>query len=730
MNVWLPWHPLNELAEWGFHQDDGDVLLQKFRKARDTLALLAAVERVDYAGWKFLLTQYGGVTFGKEGEALFEEEVPVRFFLTIDPRGFDNKRFKDRLDYDLVELCGVAQQENVTPGFREALETIAAMDTNLQENQPGIEIQIPVCLMLRPESYVGDGDASGDEVARQLLAIAEAERLIDEQWEEYYRQHPKQPVAAHTYRCTFHPEPMVASFEALMSGSMQALGTLIRDNMTFSQIVLSVIFFDDLTADARRFRTCFGKFMTQVFDSTRRCRDVSDTRHFVSSEGMTERQVGAIYLSFEDSTSPVEVAATFSAMPFTQTTTKTTIRLQLTHDDEVPSSEWWKWLAYGLFSKRARTHSAIESLELVGLTLMSTEDIAGFVSIVSSDHPEEELFGTPRGLVDERIGTLKSGAPIRWEFNGRGQPMRNSKPLAFDEPVESVRTFSDDGVSEWVDVLVPGLGRCQVQRNSLVFDESTSLLSPPHDIRALLVEFNMSEFEPDYGGFLLFLQTIGTALHSLVLHDVGNMNLMDGDEFNQLGNLDGNWVLNSCPDLREVSLFTGTDMDISLNFDDYRNKCQSLPELNLMWGDDAQSLVESLADANNPLSTCIRRLRINTMFLDNLGEDPAPLMESLFSTLDVNHNLEYLELVGNSTYRQYQDTLRKYHLEPLHRVREPVSTECKAAFLSVTATTRRGHPKRSRTALTLPDLNQSVLRIIFSFAAVPVARQVYFQQKP
>lgn len=728
LEVSVPWHPLPQLSEWGFHQDDGDVLLESFRRARDALALLAAVEHVDYAAWKFLLARYCGVKLGKEGEALFETEVPVHYFLDIDPRGFDNNRFQDRLDYDLVEFCGVAQWQNVSPGFHEALERIAAFDHELQDDKPGVEIQIPVCVLFRPESFEGDGDASGDAVAKELVAIREAERLISEQWEEYYRQHPKQLVPPRTYRCSFQLEPMVANFYAasLMSGSMRAMEMLIRDGMSFSQVALSLSFFDDLTANTRKFRACFGSFMSRVFDSTRRCRLVNDSvasKHISTAD---DRQLGAVEIAFDTSTGPAEVAAMFSAMAFTQTTRKITIHWRLTDEDQVPSTEWWKWLAYGLFSKRARAHSAVESLELVGVSIMGSDDIAAFAAIATSDHPEEELFGSAPGLVEERIATLKSEAPIRWEFNSRGKPVRKSHPLVLEEPVPFARTFSDDGESEWVDVLLPGFGRCQVQRDALAFGEGDSEL-PPRDLHSLVVEFNTMEFIAEYDGFPSFLQIIGAPLRSLVMHDVVNLDAAE-TEFKQLGEIDSNWVLNSCPNLREASFFTKTDLALSLNFEGYYTTLQPVPELNFMWGDDVKALLVSLADASNPLSTCIRRMRICTTFLDEEEDGSAGLMEALVKTLDVNHYLEYLEFEGGPKYWQYQEALRKYHQQPLRRVREPLSIECKIALLSVMSG-RVERTKRLRTGPTLPDLNQSVLQSIFSFAAFPAIRQVYFEQE-
>ncbi|KAG6942196.1 hypothetical protein JG688_00018262, partial [Phytophthora aleatoria] len=69
--------------------------------------------------------------------------------------------------------------------------------------------------------------------------------------------------------------------------------------------------------------------------------------------------------------------------------------------------------------------------------------------------------------------TLVAGARARWEFDGHAQPQQGSRVLILDSPVTSVRTFSDDGASKWMDSLVPGYGRCQVQRKDLMVSQDT-----------------------------------------------------------------------------------------------------------------------------------------------------------------------------------------------------------------------------------------------------------------
>lgn len=104
---------------------------------------------------------------------------------------------------------------------------------------------------------------------------------------------------------------------------------------------------------------------------------------------------------------------------------------------------------------------------------------------------------------------------MQWIFNEAGQPLRNHQPLICVSPIEHVRTFSDDGESEWVNVLVPGYGRCRVQLFDLVFDCDSSRDTLSSEITSLPIQFS---FEPAIGdGLPQLMAVIGSPLTSLSL---------------------------------------------------------------------------------------------------------------------------------------------------------------------------------------------------------------------
>ncbi|OWZ16234.1 hypothetical protein PHMEG_00010005 [Phytophthora megakarya] len=84
---------------------------------------------------------------------------------------------------------------------------------------------------------------------------------------------------------------------------------------------------------------------------------------------------------------------------------------------------------------------------------MTAGDVASFRAVLTSEHPDEFLSGTTRGQVDER-----ARARVVWDFDERGQPQQNFRALILELPVASMRAFSDDGTSNWLDATIPGYG--------------------------------------------------------------------------------------------------------------------------------------------------------------------------------------------------------------------------------------------------------------------------------
>ncbi|KAG6973482.1 hypothetical protein JG687_00000898 [Phytophthora cactorum] len=102
-----------------------------------------------------------------------------------------------------------------------------------------------------------------------------------------------------------------------------------------------------------------------------------------------------------------------------------------------------------------------------------------------------------------------------------------------------VRTFSNDGESEWVNAITPGCGRCQVRRKDLTFSCDKSEDTVPLGITSLKIRFTMESEVAD--GLPNLLATVGASLKRLTLQ--GRRELLGDDLF-----------LESCPNLLDLRL--------------------------------------------------------------------------------------------------------------------------------------------------------------------------------
>ncbi|OWZ22239.1 hypothetical protein PHMEG_0003078 [Phytophthora megakarya] len=97
-----------------------------------------------------------------------------------------------------------------------------------------------------------------------------------------------------------------------------------------------------------------------------------------------------------------------------------------------------------------------------------------FSMILKSDHSDKDVcFRNLEGSVDERDAILKPNSPFHWKFDTDGQSLLDVEDIILENAVTGVRVFSDDGKSEYVNVIIPGYGTCQVERKNLIFKKSS-----------------------------------------------------------------------------------------------------------------------------------------------------------------------------------------------------------------------------------------------------------------
>ncbi|KAG7376495.1 hypothetical protein PHYPSEUDO_013293 [Phytophthora pseudosyringae] len=684
----------------------------KLRKTREALALLAVVAHADYAAWGYLLIAHFGIDVGKEGEQKFDDKIPVKLFLCLDW-----ERDDEAGDYDLVKFCGVDQRDHPSEVYLEALAEVAALNGNVKPDWRGVDVQVPVHV-----SFSTDRIKDMDVSARELTAVGKAEQAILEEWKQYTRKSETQALSPGSLRCTFILAPVIADFLGMRMTSrmIETLNKLGEDNIWFAQVRRVRLELDkELWDEELESKKVFAQLLTGLFSHTLRKREVAVQRHRAVLNQHTREpepsQMDQLQLFYPSTMLPADFVAVASAMAVDQTVKNLEIRLIPQSPAHTSTSHWWQWLAYALFSKRARAFSGLESVAIVKLHSMTVADMEKFTQVLTSGHPEETLFGSPRGELEERIATLKSGAAIRWRFNYRGEPLPGIAPLSVPTPTALVRAFSDDGVSEWVKVLIPGYGRCEVQRENLEFLE-LDLTDPSPRLSALRIEF-INDINTTTSGLPLFLAAIGTSLKVLALEG---------------RNLDVNITstLQSCPDLDELSI-GGNVIDVQLDLNCYREIRQPLLELSLELN-NIVALSRSLCDSSSPFSKCVSRLRVRpaNRWL-TFAVHPTAFEADLISLLDMlaeNRTLKYFEVTIPAELERYVVCFRSFNLQPTQHTSK-LSLESKVAFISaVSAQGAAVDPIQIRNYLQrrspLHRLGQDMICTIFAYASSPVPRQV------
>ncbi|ETI54160.1 hypothetical protein F443_02988 [Phytophthora nicotianae P1569] len=277
---------------------------------------------------------------------------------------------------------------------------------------------------------------------------------------------------------------------------------------------------------------------------------------------------------------------------------------------------------------------------------MTIHDIEAFHAILTSEHPEEELFRLPRGLVDEQDAILTPNAPIRWGSDDDNQ----SQLLTTSSSTPYVPTINDDGASEWVNMLLPGYGRCQVQRSDLTYTRHRSQRRA-NPIDSLEIEFDRIN-SGDTSGLPMLLESTGESVQVLTFNPTKVV-------------ADVNMILERYPNLQTLFL-KKRDVTATFNFTEYQTVKATLPAIKF-YSEDISALANELCDPDGTLTKCLQRLKIRHDRILSHNELLQSYLMELFSMLETNQHLEYLRVLMYLCFGEHIDAFRKYHHQPISR---------------------------------------------------------------
>ncbi|EGZ08223.1 hypothetical protein PHYSODRAFT_306236 [Phytophthora sojae] len=635
----------------GSSQDEA-AFRKQFQEVQEALALLVAVEHADYHAYDYILAHWSGVIRGRFGEELNAVCFERKFLLDLDVAKYENQTGVEAIAYDLVRFCGTRQREHPGEEYLSALRQIAALDKNLKPGEPGVDIKIPVKLQF--SSHMSGMPAwNSRNDAKILVGVAEAEKEIETQWTTYNGGEEKKALEPGTLRCTFVLEPMAAEFDAFGSRTEFDGLLLLKNGVWFSflDITLSI----DRTGRGHELeaRKSLGFLLTHLLTSKRHDPKHAHISYHLERPSIAQdpgfSQLKVLKLTCEATMPARDFEAMCSALVATRSTKKLALELDIDTEDPTNRNHWWKWLAYALFSKRARTCSTLKTLIIPELGRLT------------------------------RVGG----------------------------------------------VLIAGFGRCQVQRCDLEFERESQANRSASGITSLTLGFPESHIATVLAVPPL-IEAIGTSLKVLIVN---------GPKIVHPRNVDENAIIRSCPNLLELTLAREI-IEVQLDFRDYRATKSPIPKLTFSWV-SVPEFVGYLSDPENPLTKCARRLKVSlqtcTVPLEQLESGNAPsfryYVDAIVSMLERNERLEYLSV--ESPYIRYFSDSGSFHHKPIFRQPKPLPKKCMLAFLSIlesrTSTDSTERMEAQTSEAMVGDIDQHVVAKSFSFAALPVLREVYFE---
>ncbi|KAK1940602.1 hypothetical protein P3T76_008053 [Phytophthora citrophthora] len=704
-----------ELPNFCRWSDDGDEQVEDDGKPpcqdlREALGLLSAVAHVDNAAWKKLLLEQGKIEVKSQEEQLEGKFMP-RFQLARIDSTVDTD---EELLKGMKEFCGTEQYTAQSTEYKQVLTKIS--DMNYGKKWTGsTEIEIPVTVHLGPWLA-----SSTEGMLVYLRKIQETIREIREQWQQYVDQERK-PLSV-----VFVLESLMVDIRDVKINEELAelMESLAHDGIRMSGLALRQELWHHGNLDETRKNV--GKLMFALFGGTKKAAaidwsgfdfEVSSMTGPLAAEYGHGNQLSLSSVHFECEAMQNWVFERMcSAVAVNQTTKHLSVEWELNggigDDDYRDWRRRWQWIVFACFSEKARLHSRLESLNLCN-AVITTNAVEAMAAVLASDTPEEDLLYCSSSPSEASIDVcIKPNSSVKLSSMPLNDGTDNSPSFKMEREISGV-TLLSEGESDWVEVLIPGFGKCQVGYKCLAFRQLTLPTNGLAGVTSLDIKFREDPDPEVLQGLLLLVGASLTHL-SFTFEDFHTMEL-EG-------------IVASCPNLVELAVSTyNVEMRFNLRDNNFRDLVLDSPS-HISFR-DIEDIANALCDPENPLTKCARRMRVR---LDQrafyLPYDA--FYTALLKMLKVNRTLEYLDIVAQGGHMNYFNDFKAHHLEALPVERIAFSMECKVAFLSVMGAHRseRGDIKRRRQ-LPLPVLDQHVIRCIFEYASPNVTRRVYFRDR-
>lgn len=729
------------------------------QRMREALELLALVATCDDSAWQQLLRDKCGVCFDTHGRIVQHEPLAPRFIFVLDdhtketimwPLTLCNKLFF-KLDEKAENKDYLEARAQVLAIIRDSKRSTAAAG-DADTVQP-----IPFCLYFSPRamdpmafsaylhSVLRVVQMLHNDYRREKLVAPDCKCVdVDEDDDATIDSNNDDESVSRTAARDFAAvAPFVldaiqlnlTEFE-LTDPVARALAELFSLSVKISCLQLPLKasdFLDDDECPRQVLAKCFNAAVggLQTYFNERVETDITERASRIIPVHLHDTKAIVINdLSVDDR----RFAALCSALVESTCVKELTLESVFLHDSPRARSLKWKWLAYALFSQESR--SSVRTL-VISEANLRIEDIEAVASVLQSPFPAKELLD-PLWSIDDQLREVVKDDEVHSVLLEKGTVICVEPVCSEAEWLSTSMVLHEDAVfivmnnnlsSEWIEILVPGYGKCWVHRH---FAHTTQTrLDDPGDWVLVnqcgkITSFTLAidRVEENQGQIIASLfRLIGSELTSLTIQAPR----LHGDCLES--------ILRSCPKLKSLSL-KGAQVDTmdvftnayekhqcqlaSITLKDFRIDVASFPHF-----------AHKLANPNHPAALHLRELCLGSFDRHHPLDEDSVL--TFLIILERNTTLQYLELhIDTFLFESYAPSIMRHHnrVLPASETDHGVSSECKTAFLSIFRDDR-GFQKRAKRELAaaqplnpersirvaIPRLDSNSIALVFAFAA-------------
>lgn len=649
------------------------------QRMREALELLSLVASCDDGAWKQLLRDKCGVHFDTREHIKQDEPLVPRFIFVMDDHTKETVMWPTTLCSKFFFQMGTKNERNqdYVHARAQVVETIARLARGTKRSN--VHLKIPFCLYFSPRAM--DPIAFSTYLHSVLrLVHSLASKPHDHHATSAMNKNDLELVTPFELDAIQLPltEFEITESVARVLTEMFSLGVKI----SCLQLPLKAT---DFIADEECPRQALGACLVAAVGGRATYFDDTENGAIANTyrSNVHRNEVEAIVIN-DPSVDDRRFAAFCSALVESTCVKELTLESVFLHDGPRARSLKWKWLAYALFSAESR--SSVRKLVIMEASLQA-EDVEAIAGVISAAFPAKELLDPLWSIEDQLLDAHRDDAhtvhleretviclePVCCEAEWLSASIVLQEDACF-------HVMNNNPASEWVEILVPGHGKCWVHRH-FAFKTQTREEYPVGDranqvgkISTLVLA--LDRIEDNQGQVVASLfRLIGANLVSLTIQT----NRLHSD---CLGS-----ILRSCPNLKTLSL-KGAQVDsMDVLKDAYEQHQCRLSSISLKdFRIDVQSFTRfayALADRTHPAAMHLRELCFGSAARHHPFDEDNML--AFLAMLERNSTLEYLELhIDSFLFGIYAPAMLHHHNKLLTSTGEKLfPLTHKLAFLSV-----------------------------------------------